>query len=345
MTQASSAPTLGAVLIDYQNLHHYLKNRLEGGASVADAAVLLVRGLLDRLAEEGVRVVRATAIADFPSLEVDSRHIQRTLYLSGIRPVYVPHTMHRNTSDMQLALEAAEIAERYPELATVALVGGDRDYIPAAQALLAAGRRVHFVGFREHLTPYLLAHTGGGLFIDAAGLMPGDALSAETAVGTPIEKTVFQPVTDLPHDIDYDAIEVIERFFGQYDEIYLTPLLRRLSEEIGDVDGHDPKSLVADLEASGAARLERRRGMPYDYTVLIVNEEHPAVLEIREELREEEEEKARQRAAQTPAAHGDDYAADDDFEDDFEDGPEDELENGEGLAEDAARDAAAVPRA
>ena len=97
--------------------------------------------------------------------------------------------------------------------------------------------------------------------------------------------TTFEPAQDPTHEIDYDAIEVIERHFGHYDEIYLTPLLRRLSEEIGDVEGHDPKSLVADLEECGAVRLERRRGMPYDYTVLLVNAAHPAVVEVREEIR------------------------------------------------------------
>ncbi|MEO1728516.1 MAG: NYN domain-containing protein, partial [Bacteroidota bacterium] len=43
---------------------------------------------------------------------------------------------------------------------------------------------------------------------------------------------------------------------------------------------------IGDLEECGAVRLERRRGMPYDYTVLIVNDEHPAVLEVRAEYAE-----------------------------------------------------------
>ena len=90
-----------------------------------------------------------------------------------------------------------------------------------------------------------------------------------------------------PAWIDIEALEVIERFFGQYEEVYLTPLLRKLSEEIGDADDHDPKSLIGDLEECGAVRLERRRGMPYDYTVLIVNGEHPSVIEIKEELDEQ----------------------------------------------------------
>ena len=96
--------------------------------------------------------------------------------------------------------------------------------------------------------------------------------------------TEFEETKEVPYDIDVEALEVIERFFGQYDEVYLTPLLRKLSEELGDIDDHDPKSLIGDLEECGAVRLERRRGMPYDYTVLIVNGEHPTVIEIKEEL-------------------------------------------------------------
>ena len=41
---------------------------------------------------------------------------------------------------------------------------------------------------------------------------------------------------------------------------------------------------MADLEECGAVRLERRKGMPYDYTVLLVNNDHPAVQEVREDV-------------------------------------------------------------
>ena len=273
------------VLVDYQSLHHFLKGRVAPGGSTADLAGLLFAALRARLAEDGDRIVRGRAYADFGALDDHARHVQRLLYLHGIEPVFVPATTHRNTTDLQLAVDAVEAVHAHAATGLFVLVSGDRDYVPVVKALVAAGRRVVVVAFREHLSPHFLEHTGGGLFVDAATLLPTGALAAEPDAGTPVTVTVFQPAQDPTHEIDYDALEVIEAHFGHYDEIYLTPLLRRLSEEIGDREGHDPKSLVSDLEECGAVRLERRRGMPYDYTVLIVNGEHPAVIEVREEIR------------------------------------------------------------
>ena len=273
-----------AALIDYQNLHHSLKGRLDGTGSTVDLAGHLLKALRDRLGAEDVRLVRGRAYADFGGLDDHTRHVQRSLYLYGIEPVYVPATMHRNTTDLQLAVDAVEMRDRHPEVGTFVLLAGDRDYAPVVAALLAHGRRVLVVGFKEHLSPHLLEHTEGGEFVDAAELLPNGSLQPEVEVGAPIQTTEFAEVQDPAYEIDYDALEVIEKFFGQYEEIYLTPLLRRLSDEIGEVEGHDPKSLVSDLEECGAARLERRKGMPYDYTVLLVNPDHPAVIEVREEV-------------------------------------------------------------
>ena len=283
---APAAPAAGAqaaLFVDYQSLHHYLKGRTDGG-STADLAGQLFSALRAHLAETGDRIVRGRAYADFGALDDHARHVQRTLYLHGIEPVFVPATAHRNTTDLQLAVDAVTACHASAETGLFVLVSGDRDYVPVVQALVAAGRRVVVVGFREHLSPHLLEHTRGGRFVDAASLLPLGALAPETDVGAPVSVTVFHAAQDPTHETAYDALDVIERHFGHYDEIYLTPLLRRLSEELGDREGHDPKSLVADLEECGAVRLERRRGMPYDYTVLIVNAEHPAVVEVREEV-------------------------------------------------------------
>ena len=281
---AADTPRQAAILVDYQNLHHYLKARLGRAGSTADLAAALFKGLRDRLADDGTRLTRGRAYADFGGLDDHTRHVQRTLYLHAIEPVFVPATMHRNTTDLQLAVDAVEMRDRHPEVGTFVLMAGDRDYAPVVTALMARSKRVLVVGFKEHLSPHLLEHTDAGEFVDAEALLPDDALPPEVEVGTAIETTEFADAQDPKYEIDYDALEVIEKFFGQYEEIYLTPLLRRLSEEIGEVDGHDPKSLVADLEECGAARLERRKGMPYDYTVLLVNAEHPAVAEVREEV-------------------------------------------------------------
>lgn len=81
---------------------------------------------------------------------------------------------------------------------------------------------------------------------------------------------------------------MVERYFGQYDEVYLTPLLRKLSEEFGELD-YDPKTIISRLEKAGAVWLEKRRGFPYDYTVLILDSLHPDVQSIRQSVHPESE--------------------------------------------------------
>ena len=276
-----------AVLIDYQNLYYVLKNRLQAPAQPGDTAADLIEAVRERLDSEGIRLARGFAYADFGGLDEHVRHVQRALYLHGIQPFYVPATMHRNTTDLQLAIDALKLRDEAPDVDTFVLLSGDRDYIPVVQALQAAGRRVIMVAFRGHLSTHLLDRTASGYFIDAADLLSDDArdLLRDDDESPALEtETTFSDIKELPYDIDIDALEVIEKHFGQYDEVYLTPLLRKLSDELGDIEDHDPKSMVGDLEACGAVRLERRRGMPYDYTVLIVNSDHPAVVEVKEDM-------------------------------------------------------------
>lgn len=277
-----------AVLLDYQNLYYYLKNRLQHPAQPGDTAAEMIEALRDHLESDGARIARGFAYADFGGLDEHIRHTQRALYLHGIQPYYVPSTMHRNTSDLQLAIDAMTMIYEAPEIDTVVIFSGDRDYVPAVQALQASGRRVVMVAFRDHLSAHLLENTASGYFLDALELMSDEAREHfrddEEETATPEMTTEFNEPKDLPYDIDIEALEVIEKFFGQYNEVYLTPLLRKLSEELGDIEGHDPKSLIGDLEDCGAVRLERRRGMPYDYTVLIVNGNHPAVVEVKEDF-------------------------------------------------------------
>ncbi|MEM1054962.1 MAG: NYN domain-containing protein [Bacteroidota bacterium] len=271
--------TQACVLIDYQNLHHHLKHQLSDG-SPADICATLLAGIRNHLS--GTRITAGRAYADFSGLDDHTRHVKRTLYLNGIEPVFVPATMHRNTSDLQLAIDAIEIRERRPEIDTFVLLTGDRDYVPVVQALAGSGKRVVVVGFREHLSPFVLRHTGNGEFVDAASLLPDGALAPQEPSGEPIAETTFAEPGEIESEDAFEALKITIQYFGQYDEVYLTPLLRRLSDEMPR--DAEPKELIAELEEVGAVKLERRRGMPYDYTVLLVNSAHPEVQEAREAI-------------------------------------------------------------
>jgi uncharacterized LabA/DUF88 family protein len=288
-THQAPGTSRAAVLIDYQNLYYYLKNRLEGHHTPGDHILDMLDALRERFADEALPVTVGRAYADFSGLDDHARHVQRALYLLGIDPCFVPSTMHRNTTDLQLCIDALDLIEERQDVRTIVLVSGDRDYVPLVQAIQRRGREVVMVSFREHLSARLFENIEAGRFVDAETLMSDDARELlqedHHANGQPALETEFAEPTELPFPIDVEALRVIEEHFGQYDEVYLTPLLRKLSEELGDIEDHDPKSLIGDLEDCGACRLERRKGMPYDYTVLIVNDEHPAVREVQDEMR------------------------------------------------------------
>lgn len=275
-----------ALLVDYQNLYYYLKSRFDNGNS-GDHLVDFLQNVRGYFADEGNPVAVARAYADFSGLDDHSRHVQRALYLLGVDPVFVPSTMHRNTTDLQLCIDALDLHEQRPDLNTVVIISGDRDYVPLVQALQQRGKDVVLIAFREHLSARLFEFVEAGDQMDAEQFLSDDAradlLDDPHADDKPELQTHFSDVTDLPFPVDIEALRVIEEYFGQYDEVYLTPLLRKLSEVLGDIQDHDPKSLIGDLEECGAVRLERRRGMPYDYTVLIVNPAHPAVVEVKAE--------------------------------------------------------------
>jgi uncharacterized LabA/DUF88 family protein len=272
------------LLVDYQNLYYYLKSRFDN-ATAGDHLIDFLQNVRGFFADEGNPVAVARAYADFSGLDDHSRHVQRALYLLGIDPVFVPSTMHRNTTDLQLCIDALDLHVNRADLQTVVIVSGDRDYVPLIQALQQRGKDVVLVAFREHLSARLFEFVETGDQMDAEQFLTDDArtslLEDPHADEKPQLQTVFSNVGELPFQIDFDALRVIEDFFGQYDEVYLTPLLRKLSEVLGEIEDHDPKSLIGDLEECGAVRLERRRGMPYDYTVLIVNSDHPAVAELK----------------------------------------------------------------
>ncbi|MDX1548069.1 MAG: hypothetical protein R3247_13820, partial [Rhodothermales bacterium] len=113
------------------------------------------------------------------------------------------------------------------------------------------------------------------------------------------------------------GLEIIEEHFGQYEEVYLTPLLRKMSELL-DENRYDPKTLISELEDAGAVWLEKRRGFPYDYTVLLVDTDHPDVQTVQEEV-------YGRRADDDDFA--DDDFADDDYDEDYDDYPDDEADD------------------
>ncbi len=135
-----------ALLIDWENLKWSLQKAYQVGPNISS--------LVEATREYG-RLVLARAYAPWtnPLLAVDAQN----LYRAGIEPVYVP--AHKNSADVRIAVDAADLCRQLEHVRTIVLVTGDYDLIHVLNYLRLNGRRAVVVG---------VGHTMAGLLAPAA---------------------------------------------------------------------------------------------------------------------------------------------------------------------------------
>lgn len=272
-----------AVFVDYESLYRWLDDNLHHRHDPAVFITDLLEELRHYLHElNETRTAIVNAYADFAVLCDNSQAVQNDLYLIGAEPRFVPSRLQKNATEIQLCVDACDVLHTRPDVRTVVIVTGDRPYLPLVKQFKRFGYHA-FVAAFEAPEP-ADDHPEADFFLDARNLL-SEELKADVPTDAPGHPPARQePVThyELDDDLALATLGVIEEYFGQYDEVYLTPLLRKLSEELGPEA--DPKALISELEEANAVWLEKRRGTPYDYTVLIVDDEHPDVQAVRDDL-------------------------------------------------------------
>jgi uncharacterized LabA/DUF88 family protein len=332
-SDASRQDRRAAVFVDYENLYDVLGRRLENKVQPDEYITELLDELRRFLLEEDrTSTAIAIAFADFSTLDGNGFFIQRSLYLQGAEPRFVPGSLQENAVELQLCADATEILHCRPDVRTFVIVTGDRAYLPLVQQLKRYGRQVLVVAFEAAPTTENIQYAEGNFYLDAHNLL-SDSSRNELLANAP--ETVRRPVsnngydaprvavefTDVEDPVAIRTLEIIEEWFGQYEEVYLTPLLRKLSELLDDRE-HDPKTIISVLEEHGAVRLEKRRGFPYDYTVLIVDGEHPDVKRVQESVVRREDEGALVDE-DDDSYYDDEY---DEFEDEYDDDYDEEVD-------------------
>jgi uncharacterized LabA/DUF88 family protein len=279
--------TLTAVLIDFENIFYYLKNTSTGASEISDSVVQVLSSLRNVLSTYEESVISMDAYADFDRIEESA---QSSLYLVGCETHNVLGTDHKNAADMKLCIDALEILYTRREIGTFVVVGGDRDYIPLIRHLKKHGRVVRVVGFRQSTSGDLLTTVGEDYFIDATTLLtlpPGQPSSTAarttpsaptTVVQTPGDSFATSPVNQEHHR---KALTVMLQHFGDKREIWLTPFLNQLRQDMPELTELERKDAITTLREQGAVKVEKRPGQPFDYSVIIVNWNHPLVQESR----------------------------------------------------------------
>lgn len=292
---------LTAVLVDYQNLYDLLIKRLSDETHPDEFIIEMLEELNRYLQGKDLfHIAISNAYADFGVLQGDGLFIQKSLYQQGFTPIFVPNNIDSRAPSLQLCVDASNLLHSRPEIDSFVLISGNSVPLPLVQQIKGNGRNLLVVTLELHAELDRSHQFGHETFLNASDLLSegarrqlGDISKKTEAVRngnygrrlarssyTVQREVEYQEVTD---SVAYETLRIIEDHFGQYDEVYLTPLLRKLSESLDDHQ-NDPKSVINKLEDAGAVWLEKRRGFPYDYTVLLVDGEHPDVVQIREEL-------------------------------------------------------------
>jgi uncharacterized LabA/DUF88 family protein len=141
-----------ALYWDFENLHASLCEAMEPGSYARpdnrfklQEPLVDVQAVIDLAASLGpLAIVRAYCNWQFFGRYRDAL-LQNAIDLVQLFP---PGGSAKNGADIRLCLDAAEDIARFAHIRTVVVVGGDSDFMPLAQKLKAAGRRLVGVGTR-----------------------------------------------------------------------------------------------------------------------------------------------------------------------------------------------------
>jgi hypothetical protein len=309
------------ILVDYSNLFGVISERSRSNDQPDHLVLDLIRELRRHTSDHlQLNATRTIAFANLPP-GMNRGHRATGAWLSqGIEPrfSYAQGTDEATTID--LAMEAMEIAGYSAEPRAFIILSGNQWFVPLVQRLQRAG---HFVLMASLESPSRSDHLPADVvdsFLNARFLLSrGDGgsngvrsvLSDETRERDAREHQKPVEISSIDDDGCLRTLEIIETYFGQYEEVYLTPLLRKLSDEL-EPDHDEPKTIINVLEEAGAIWLEKRRGFPHNYTVLLVNGDHPDVNDVKESMR-----------SSSSDSYDDFYRDGEDDYDDYDDSDED----------------------
>lgn len=274
------------VLIDYENLYSFFAEdsnlRHHPEETICDLSDACRKYLNE---EHNVKSSSFAAFADFSLLPSQGREIQRRLYLNGVEPHYVPGNIQRNAAEIQLCIKAVDAIQSRSAFDLLVILSADRMYVPLATYGRHEGLEAIIMSFRQ--PKFSQSHALSQCYVNAQDILSTYTKSRYNTMRVPDDTSSVKPPTTRSTPVEYkpitnpailNVLAVIEEHFGQYNDIFLTPLLRKLSELMGDQ--HDPKQLINELEEAGAVWLEKRSGYPYDFTVMILDSAHPDVAEV-----------------------------------------------------------------
>lgn len=188
-----------------------------------------IKVLVDRVREEGL-LSFARAYADWTQPQVFS-------YVSVFQDNVIELTQlasyfNKNTADIQIVVDALEMALLESSPFTFVLVAGDRDFVPLVQKLKRYGRRVMGIGIKDTTSQALNVVCDSFLFYD--NLLP----AARSELAAPAAAVAEQPVKlreQVPQELR-EAFEVLMRAVLTLERKGQVPMGSNLSQLMKQLD-------------------------------------------------------------------------------------------------------------
>jgi hypothetical protein len=292
--------------VDFENLYRPLGNPpFEANRGDArDATLGLLAEFRAELEQAGHEIAVARVFADWEAMP---RGAQRTLSLMGIEPVYVAAQPQKSSADQALALDVLRRVLLDRDLDHVAIIGGDRDFMPMLAELRLLGRSVTIAALASSIgadVRTLVANWPKASIVEldsrvrlpimealeasgasrASPMQDSQAPEPEVAQ-TPRPATTEQwaPLASPPApQFEWTPehaklVRAMTEFMAArgYTEVYLRPFFDHLKDKapFGPRDSTNPHRTLDDLKAMGIVDIEQRPSRNgFTFAVATLNE-------------------------------------------------------------------------
>ena len=148
--ESMTAPSLGSIFIDFDNIFVSLKDQYKHNSSDAMIKTIQIIGKVFSFLHSRLNInpIIRQSFGDW-SMYPDALS---ELYIMGIRAVHTKSIPGKSSADIEMSLSLLETMLTRPDIAVMVVIAGDRDYMPVTHHIKERARQVIFFSFRECLS-------------------------------------------------------------------------------------------------------------------------------------------------------------------------------------------------
>ncbi|WP_439898006.1 NYN domain-containing protein [Aquabacterium humicola] len=173
--------------------------------------------------------------------------------------LFPPGSSAKNGADIKLCLDATEDIGRFAHIGTVLIIGGDSDFMPVAQKIKAAGRKLIGVGTRRATNRHWAKSCHEFRYYE--NLVEGQPLEAVPVAEAGADSTAAPAVVDRAGDMLRRAVRLLAETKGDawVHKGAIWPMIKRLDPTFDTKDhGH---ASFSDMVKALDAVVEVRKGV------------------------------------------------------------------------------------